>query len=325
MLDEGNLARTGRAMNKEVAGEFDDLTIVIPAFNEAEGIQVTLERLLAQVQGAEVIVVDDQSQDQTSAVASKFSCVRVVRHAFNQGQGAALKTGMRLATRPYVAWFDADNEHRSEDLVRLVRRAKSEMLVAVIGQRTSGSASLTRAVGKFIIRLLGRGLKIRAGSDLNCGLRVFRLAEIRRYLPLIPDRFSASLVSTLVVLERRYPIAFEPIETNARVGHSTVRLRDGFEAILQLLRAILLFAPMRFFLPIGLWSFAIGFVYSMLISFSLGLGLPIAGLFLMMAGILVTMLGLIADQVSQLRLTLLSENPMPREAANSESNDARRP
>jgi glycosyltransferase involved in cell wall biosynthesis len=286
---------------------YEDLTVVIPAFNEAEGIGLTLQGLQRAVAGAEIIVVDDHSRDRTGMVASDFPQTRVVRHSFNRGQGASLKTGMRLATRPYVAWFDADNQHRVSDLQQLYQRLKSDDLVAVIGQRTSGSSSVARGVGKAVIRLIGRSLKIRAGSDLNCGLRVFRRDLILGYLPLVPDRFSASLVSTLILLERGYPIAFEPVETNDRVGNSTVRLRDGFDAVLQLIRAILLFAPMRFFLPLGLGSFALGTVYSLGIAWIRGSGLPVGGMFLMTLGVLVVMLGLLADQISQLRLSRLSE------------------
>jgi glycosyltransferase involved in cell wall biosynthesis len=256
--------------------------------------------------GAEVLLVDDHSLDGTAEAAKAVPGVRVIRHAFNQGQGAALKTGMRHATRDHVAWFDADNEHRVQDLDRIYSRLVGDDLVAVIAQRTSGSASLVRAIGKWVIRIIGQGLRIKVGSDLNCGLRVFQRNVIIRYLGLIPDRFSSSLVTTLVMLERRYPIAFEPIITHPRIGHSTVRFRDGFEAILQLVRAVLLFAPMRFFLPIGFWSFLIGIVYSGWLAILAGRGIPVAGVLLILAGMLIIILGLLADQISQLRLSYLN-------------------
>jgi glycosyltransferase involved in cell wall biosynthesis len=311
-------------VTKIVPKEFADLSVVIPAFNEAEGIAATLTGLLAAVPGAEVIVIDDYSRDATSAVARGFPGVRVVRHTFNRGQGSALKTGMRLATRTYVAWFDADNEHRSEDLLRIVRRCRTEHLAAVIGQRTTGSASLTRAMGKSVIRAIGHGLKIHAGSDLNCGLRVFRRTLVQRYLPLIPDRFSSSLVTTLVMLERQYPIAFEPIATNPRIGHSTVRMKDGFEAILQLVRAVLLFAPLRVFLRLGGWAFAIGAIYSVAIALIRDNGIPTAGVFIMTTGILTAFLGLIADQISQMRLGQINNSYADVDGDEIEVKDERR-
>ena len=283
------------------------LSIVIPAYDEEAAIATTLDAVLRDCAGAEVIVVDDASRDRTAERVAQHPAVRLVRHRHNRGQGAALKTGMRVATRPYVAWFDADNEHRTEDLVRMFRRMVADDLVAVIGQRTHGSASLVRDLGKGLIRLMGRRFKLDAGSDLNCGLRVFRREVILGYLPLIPDRFSASLMTTLILLERRYPLAFERVSTNPRIGSSTVRLKDGFEAILILLRAVMLFAPVRVFLPLGIWLSVIGLLYGLTITFLRGMGFPVAGMLLILLGVLSVMLGLVADQISQMRLSQLSD------------------
>src|SRR5689334_19558147 len=92
------------------------LSIVIPAFNEASGIGATLRDLCNSMPNAEIIVVDDGSRDETADTAAAFAQVTVVQHPFNRGYGAALKTGMSIATREFVAWFDADNEHRVSDL-----------------------------------------------------------------------------------------------------------------------------------------------------------------------------------------------------------------
>ena len=285
----------------------EQLSIVIPAHNEEAAIAVVLDTVLRDCRGAEVIVVDDASSDGTAVQVKRFPNVRLVRLRYNRGQGYALKAGMRLATRPYVAWFDGDNEHRTDDLVRLVERVKAADLVAVIGQRATASTSLVRAVGRGMIRTIGRGLKIRAGSDLNCGLRVFRRDIIVRYLPIVPDRFSASLMTTLIMLERRYPIEFMPVATNPRIGASSVRLKDGFEAILMLLRAIMIFAPIRVFFPFGLWMVAIGLIYGVAIFFVRRAGFPVGAMLLVVVGLLSMMLGLIADQISQMQLSRLSE------------------
>ncbi len=151
------------------AKKFHDLSIVVPAYNEKAGISISLDGLLEKFPKAEIIVVDDGSRDGTFEAVMGQACVRTVRHVYNRGQGAALKTGMRLATRTYVAWFDADNEHRTQDLAKCYSRIISENLVAVIGQRTNRSASWVRGAGKWLIRLVGRGLNINAGNDLNCG------------------------------------------------------------------------------------------------------------------------------------------------------------
>ncbi len=285
-----------------------DLSIVVPAYNEEAAIGHTLEDILRVFPVAEVIVVDDCSTDRTAEVVLAYARVKLVRHRFNRGQGGAIKTGMRAATGCFVAWFDADNEHRTSDLERLYERIRTEHLVAVIGQRVTPSADLLRGGGKWLIRLVGRGLQVNAGSDLNCGLRVFRRDVIMHYRSLIPDRFSASLITTLILIERRYPVAFEPVQTNPRIGKSTVKLRDGFAAMIWLLRAIMLFAPIRIFLPFGLVMFVVGGAYSVALLLFTGRGVPVGGMLLIITGLLSIMLGLIADQISQLRLSQLPES-----------------
>src|SRR4051794_38247108 len=91
------------------------LSIVVPAYNEQDGLKLTLAELVNRVPRAEIIVVDDGSADRTAAIAAEFPEVTLVQHPFNRGYGAALKTGMTVASRDLIAWFDADNEHRVDD------------------------------------------------------------------------------------------------------------------------------------------------------------------------------------------------------------------
>jgi glycosyltransferase involved in cell wall biosynthesis len=281
---------------------FDDVSIIIPAFNEVGGIDPTLEQLLLAMPGAEIIVVDDGSTDGTAELVKKHPQVTLVQHSFNRGYGAALKTGMASANRPLLAWFDADNEHRVSDLVSMVHAMRKGRLAAVIGQRISGGTSAVRGVGKAVILLLARSLGFRGGRDMNCGLRVFRTEVICRYLPLLPNGYSASMTSLLVMLERGYPIGYHPVELAARIGTSKVTLRAGFASLLLVMRVIMLFAPMRIFLPVSLALFGIGAVYSAVLAILHGEGFPAFGIFLLLAGLMTGMLGLIADQLSQMRL-----------------------
>jgi glycosyltransferase involved in cell wall biosynthesis len=283
----------------------EKLAIVIPAFNEQGGIARTLASLQKSLPDAEIIVVDDGSTDKTADIVSMHHRVKLIQHTVNRGYGAGLKTGMRSSTREYVAWFDADNEHNEEDLCRLVDRLHSENLVAVIGERPNRGASLTRNIGKLIITYIGRTLKLGIRNDLNCGLRVFRKDVILRYLPLLPDGYSASMTSMIVMLERGYPTAFEPITTKPRIGTSKVKLTDGFRTIISLIRMVMLFAPMRIFLGIGSVLIGVGIGYSVLLAVFFGRGIPTLGAVAITVGFLISMLGLLADQISQLRLSIL--------------------
>lgn len=288
------------------AGELSkQLSVVIPAYNEREGIGATLNSLREQLPHAEILVVDDGSGDDTRETAGRVQGVGIVSHLYNRGYGGALKTGMQLASRPYVAWFDADNEHRVEDLVAMTRRIIAERKAAVIGER-SHSSSTVRRVGKFVIRILALSLGVRLGRDVNCGLRVFRREVISRYLHLLPDSFSASLTSTLILAERGYPLAFHPVHLNPRIGQSKVRLVHGFQSLNLVLRMVMLFAPMRIFLTLGAVLAIGGSGYGAIIALTRDHGFPVLSAVITLFGALCVFLGLIADQVSQMRLTQIN-------------------
>ena len=280
------------------------LSIVIPAYNEEEGIVETLKQLISSFPDSEIIVVDDGSTDSTIEYVTNFETVNLIKHEFNRGYGSAIKTGMQSATRDYIAWFDADNEHNAENLKNMVEILESKKLVAVLGQRDR-SINKIRGFGKFIIRLLAWSLDVKTGVDLNCGLRVFRREIIFRYLYLLPDKYSASMTSTIIMIERKYPFIFHPITINQRLGESKVALSDGFEALILVLRAITLFSPIRVFLRLSILLLSVGIVYGLIKALITGLGFSVLSAILIMAGLIIGVLGLIADQISQMRLTNL--------------------
>jgi glycosyltransferase involved in cell wall biosynthesis len=288
--------------------DYSNVSIIIPAYNEQDGIIATLENLREYFPAAEIIVVDDGSQDGTAERVARFQGVRLLQHHFNRGYGGALKTGMRSATRELIAWFDADNEHRADFLQEMILRLQDEKLAAVLGQRPK-SVSIVRGVGKYFIRMLARILRVKSGTDLNCGLRVFKRDMILPYLQILPDTYSASLTSTIILVEQRYPFKFHSIQTNQRIGNSKVALSDGFNTMLLVLRVITLFAPMRIFLQTSLYLLLIGGGYSLYVALTKGEGLPVLGAFILIAGVLIAILGLIADQISQIRISALAPPP----------------
>ena len=286
----------------------DKLTVVIPAYNEDQGIKSTLINLRTGLPDVKIIVVDDASTDKTAAVALEVDSVRVIQHGYNYGYGGALKTGMIYADTEFVAWFDADGEHRIEDLIEMVDIIYNDGSAAVIGQRTTGSTTRIRAVGKWMIRLLARSLDVRAGSDLNCGLRVYKRDVICRYLTVLPDGYSASLTSLMIMLEQGYPTSFHPVKTKPRIGNSKVRLMDGFSTMALVLRIVMLFAPLRIFFRAGIVLLVASSVYSVSTAYTSGLGVPVGGALGILAGGMLLIVGLIADQISQLRLLQLVSN-----------------
>lgn len=285
---------------------YDDLSIIIPAYNEENGIALVIEKLSLNLPKAEIIIVNDGSTDKTEEKAieeaKKYKNIYIYTHEFNRGYGAALKTGMTKSTKKYIAWFDADNEHNVEDLIGMYHNIKENKLVCVISRRTNKSANITRGIGKWLIRMLGRALHFNAGNDLNSGLRIFRSEVILNYLELLPERYSASLTTTFLMIERGYPVGFYDIVSSPRIGQSKVKLKDGFFAIHKVLHLIMLLAPMRIFFQTGTIMIVVGLIYSFFKAFLEGAGFPVAGTVMIFGGFLLSIMGLIADQLSCIRL-----------------------
>lgn len=279
----------------------DSLTVIIPAFNEAQSIKAVLENV-RNVCGdtvSEIIVVDDGSTDGTYEQA-ELSGVRVVSHTRNRGYGASLKTGIRMVTTEYVLTMDADGQHRAEDAINLWdQRDGYDMIV---GQRTSMLHSpLWRVPGKWVLTRIANLMVKQQIPDLNSGLRLFRRDTVIRYLHLCPSGFSFSTTITLAILSRGYSVRYVPIQVNKRQGKSTVKLVTGFDTVILILRMIALFNPLRIFLPLSMLLVVTGGVWG--IPYVLhGSGISVGALLTFTTAILIFCLGILCDQISQLRL-----------------------
>ena len=280
-----------------------DCCVVIPAFNEEEGIGSTVRELRAACPEVEIVVVDDGSTDATAAVARQVPDVRVLAHARNRGYGAALKTGIRNTSKLYVAWYDADGQHRPEDLIAVVMPVLHNKKDVVIGVRGQDSAKQRdRAAGKFVLNWVARLVSGERIPDLNSGLRCFRREMIARYLHLLPDGFSASTTSTLMALKRGYRVGYVPIVVKTRVGTSSVRMfSDGMSTLQLIVRIVVLFEAFKVFTALGAVLFLPGLVYGLVIALLHGRGFPTLAGTAVIAGVLTFFMGIIADQVVELR------------------------
>ena len=250
---------------------------------------------------AEIIIINDSSTDNTAKEIKKFKKVIVVNHEFNKGYGSSLKTGMRIASKKYIAWFDADNEHKVSDLVKMYTTINKSSLVAVIGSRQNTTAGI-RYFGKLLIRGLASLMGTSLGKDINCGLRILERSAIFPFLSLLPNGFSASLTTTMILIHQEQNFNFQPISTNPRIGESKVQIIHGFETLIFVLRLSMLFVPIKVFFVPGLLLSVISIIYGFFQVFTYGLGFPVFAAVMFMSGSYLITLGLIADQVSQLRL-----------------------
>lgn len=275
-----------------------DITIVIPAYNEAEIIGQVVMALAGTARWREILVIDDGSSDDTGGIAEAAGA-RVVRHPYNKGNGASIKTAIRSAAGEYILIVDGDGQHRPADALRVSQQLGEYDLV--VGARTVGQASRTRGAGNALLNRLASSLSGRDIPDLTSGLRGARLAILREFIHLLPNGFSTPTTTTLAFLKAGYNVTFIPIEAQRRVGHSKINLsRDGMGFLMILLRVITIFSPMRIFLPISLLSFVLGAAYG-IFTIITELHVTNTSVLLITLAVIIFLVGLISEQISALR------------------------
>ena len=267
--------------------------------NEADAIGTVVSSLRAAAPWREVLVVDDGSTDETSARARAAGAC-VVRHPYNKGNGAAVKTGIRRANGDFVLILDADGQHPPEDAQRIVARLGEFDLV--IGARSGYTqATMARRVGNAVLNGLASYLTSRPIADLTSGFRGARTECLREFLHLLPNGFSTPTTTTLAFIKAGYNVAFEPIDARQRSGHSKIRFaRDGTRFLLILLKIVTLFSPLRIFLPISLVSLATGSIYGIWNMIATG-KIPNGAVILILFAVIVFLVGLISEQIASLR------------------------
>jgi glycosyltransferase involved in cell wall biosynthesis len=224
----------------------------------------------------------------------------VLRHPYNKGNGAAVKSGIRRATGEFVLIIDGDGQHPPDVARRLVARLGEFDLV--VGARTSSTqASLARRVGNGLLNRLASYLTGRAIPDLTSGYRGARREYLREFLHLLPNGFSTPTTTTLAFIKAGYNVAFEPIEARARVGKSKIRLAsDGGKFLVIILKIVTLFSPLRVFLPISLACFAVGAGYAAW-TIATQSHVTNSSVLLIMLAVIVFLVGLVSEQISALR------------------------
>ena len=275
------------------------LSIVIPAKNEAGAIGTAVAGAKEACPDAEIIVVDDGSEDDTAAVAKEAGAI-VVRHPESLGNGAAVKAGARAATGDIIAFMDGDGQHNAAEFASLLEKL-DDGYDMVIGARDSGShANVGRLYANGIYNVVASWLTGRRIPDLTSGFRVVRAALFKQFLYLLPNGFSYPTTITMAFLRAGYPITFETIPVDKRVGKSHIRpIRDGVRFLVIIFKIATLYSPLKIFLPISAGFFATGlgwYVYT----FSTMGRFTNMSMLLLSAAVIVFLIGLISEQITAL-------------------------
>jgi len=276
------------------------VSIILPARNEAAGLRTLLPEIRMQMPEAELIVVNDGSDDDTLAVCAEYP-VRVVSHPYPKGNGAAVKSGARAAHGDVLIFMDADGQHKPEDIPALLEKF-SEGYDMVVGARQTGShAGAHRAVANDLFSSFATWMIQQTVEDLTSGFRVVKAQKFRKFLYLLPNGFSYPTTITMSFFRAGFSIAYLPIHTLRRsTGKSHIRpVRDGVRFLLIIIRIGTLYSPQKLFLPISAGFFLTGVGYYLYTYLSAGRFTNMSAL-LFISAILTFLIGIVSEQISAL-------------------------
>lgn len=277
------------------------LSILIPAKNEFAGLSILLPELKKIYPSAEVIVVDDASNDDTELVAQKMGC-RVISHPYSKGNGAAIKTGLRAVQGDVVVCMDADGQHRAEDIASLLSKLDEGYDMAVGSRKKSGQASVQRGIANALYNRFASWMVGHRVYDLTSGFRAVKTKKFREFMSLLPNKFSYPTTITMSFFRAGYSVAYVPVEVQPRLAgtQSHIRLwQDGIRFLLIIFKIGTLFSPLKLFLPISLLFFSTGLSYYLYSFITIGRFTNMSML-LFITSVLIFLMGLISEQITSL-------------------------
>jgi len=280
------------------------LSIIVPVFNEEKIIGEVIGNIKDELGKLgveyELIVINDGSTDASQDILSHIGGIKLINNSRNKGYGASLKIGVAASKYDWVMFFDGDGQHKTEYIGEFLKYADRYDMIA--GARYGYKGPLLRQPGKRILQLVANYLAGEKIPDLNCGLRLMKKIHFLEYKHIFPDGFSLSTTSTLAFFKEGLDIKYVPVTIKKRCGKSTVKVSDGLKTSLLIIRLIMLFSPLKIFLPIAFIGFVISvsIIINDLVVSHFTLISKSAG-FLFTASLLVFLFGLLADQVAAIR------------------------
>lgn len=285
----------------------NQISIVIPAKNEAANLQALLKQIKTVVPDAEILVIDDGSTDDTSLIA-KNADATVIKHPYSQGNGAAIKTGARKAKGDIIIFMDADGQHDPNDIPDLLAKLEEGYDMAVGARHVSTQSSWLRKIGNSFYNWLASIMTGHRIEDLTSGYRAVRADKFRKFIYLLPNGFSYPTTSTMAFFRSGFPVAYVPIHAGKREGKSHIQLfRDGMRFFIIILRIGALFSPMRLFLPISATVFITGLSYYAYTFSTTGRFTNMTAL-LLMSSLLIFLIGILSEQISSLHYRSAEDN-----------------
>jgi glycosyltransferase involved in cell wall biosynthesis len=289
------------------------VSIVLPCYNEQGHVAAEVERICAAMDlsgySYELIAYDDASTDETLArlheVAPDFPQLKIVHFDRNGGSGTVRRIGTQQAQGEIVVWTDADMSYPNERISELVQiLEKDQTLEQIVGARTSekGTHKLFRVPAKWFIRKLAEMLTNSSIPDLNSGLRAFRRQVALPYMRLLPPGFSCVTTITLAFLCNQHDVRYIPIEYAKRSGKSKFHfVKDAYRYILQVLRMVMYFNPLKVLMPVALFLLVLGTLKGIFDMVVHPLGFAVNTVLILVTGLIIASMALLADLIVRSR------------------------
>jgi glycosyltransferase involved in cell wall biosynthesis len=243
--------------------DHSDVTIVIPAKNEAASLQRLLPALRDTLPDTRILLIDDGSDDDTARIGRSTTGVQVISHPYSMGNGAAIKTGAREVSTSVTLFMHADGQHTASDASRLIASLNDGFEMAVGARRQGSHASMGRALGNWVYNRLATYVVGHHISDLTSGFRAVKTQRFREFLHLLPNGFSYPTTITMAFFRAGYSVRFVPIRAEQRTGSSHIRpTRDAVRFLLIIFRVATLYSPLKLFFPLSLVFGLIGIAYA---------------------------------------------------------------
>jgi glycosyltransferase involved in cell wall biosynthesis len=286
---------------------------VLPCYNEEHHVVDEIDRITQAMNASgfsyELLVIDDKSTDGTLGVLERalprFPHMRLMPFRANGGSGTARRIGTREAYGRIVVWTDADMTYPNERIPEFVQYLLDNPGTdQVVGARTSeeGSHKALRVPAKWVIRKVAEKLSSTKIPDLNSGLRAFRRDVALPYLRLLPPGFSCVTTITMSFLSNQHPVDYLPIEYAKRSGKSKFHFtKDAYRYILQVLRMVMYFNPIKVLMPIALTLLGLSFVKGVIDVIRYDFGITTNAVLLFISGLLIFTLALLADLIVRSR------------------------
>jgi len=275
------------------------VSVIIPCYNEAMSIGGVVTDIVKRYPDYELIVVDDGSSDGSDQAAIKAGAM-VIRHPYNMGNGASVKSGIRAAGGDVLVFMDADGQHDPEEIAALLEPFP-EFDMVVGARQWRQQASILRQFGNAVYNRLASYVAKFKIKDLTSGFRAVKANVARRFLYLLPNSYSYPTTSTLCVLRSGLPLKYVPVQVHKRQkGKSQIRLfKDGVRFFMIIVKICTLFSPFRVFLPVSATIFLIGLVYYLYTFIAFHRFTNMSALFLS-TSIIIFMIGLVSEQICQI-------------------------